>query len=334
MPFFAKPRALLVVISTAVACAFFTPRSARACSPVVECRQPVRTFGDKTFIPGNLIYFKVLVDEPGPLTLRKADGSVVPSSIRTIGTDRVFAPNESVAPDETLTLEYTAECPDPDVLKPKTLRYTFKTRPSGTPEMGPIGLAIQERGVANPDEKSGGAPFVRVRNWGPDRNGDLYHLIDTYARVEGGGSLSPRFGLYEMASSCAHKEPQRDGCGHVYEYPPGTHRVVVTTTVIGAEQQPAPAMLDVTISCDAPPSCDVEPSTSEQSPSNRDGGEAANGESSSGTSSDRPVIIDEIEEQKSDGCSVRAGQRGQTLSLLTLLSGSLLLAGMRRRKRA
>jgi hypothetical protein len=56
-----------------------------ACSVALTCTPPVRLFGENAQVPGNLIYFKVLEDNPGMLILRKSDGTPIAASIRQIG---------------------------------------------------------------------------------------------------------------------------------------------------------------------------------------------------------------------------------------------------------
>lgn len=68
-------------------------RPAASCSR--RCSDaPVRLFPAVAEVPGNLIYFKVLVADPGRLQLVTVGGQSVPANVRRIGDDRVFAPEQ------------------------------------------------------------------------------------------------------------------------------------------------------------------------------------------------------------------------------------------------
>ena len=59
---------------------------------------------------GNLVYFQVLAEDPGPLALRTAAGDAIAASIRTLGSDRVFAPEAPLPENTSLVLEYRESC--------------------------------------------------------------------------------------------------------------------------------------------------------------------------------------------------------------------------------
>src|SRR5689334_1475284 len=73
--------------------------SAQACT--LPCEASV-AFPSVRSIPANLISFKVAVDEPGTLSLAKADGEPIATHIVMRGGERIFEPVEPPAAGQGL----------------------------------------------------------------------------------------------------------------------------------------------------------------------------------------------------------------------------------------
>jgi hypothetical protein len=224
---------------------------ASACSPPL-CPSPVR-LAPTHYLPGNLIYFQISGDDPAAIALRTADGEPVAASIRTIGADRVFAPEQPIAEGTQLVLEYSLECLSGP--SPGTLQQTFEfmaTAP-GEIELNPAQLVIEEIGVRYPDTDNE-AGFVRVRHAPGDANGNASSLmIHTYT-IDGiptSGQANGSPGLVEVIAPC-HQPiagAQIDTCGTFIRAPAGLHTVEVSTHIVGATTQPGPVRLEVDVQC-------------------------------------------------------------------------------------
>src|SRR6187399_1877938 len=92
----ALPAWIRVAGPTLLGCAVLKLASpAEACS-IPICTTPVRLpTGGR--MAGDHFYFKVIDVDPGVLSLRTAEGEPIAASIRTIGNDRVFAPEQPLA---------------------------------------------------------------------------------------------------------------------------------------------------------------------------------------------------------------------------------------------
>src|SRR5690606_15209219 len=204
---------------------------------------PVRAFGEASAIPANLIYFKIEVADPGPLSLRTADGTPVAASIRTVGGDRVFAPDEAVEPGTELVLEYEASCVGETPSMPLT--YAFMVDEPADVELRPAELQIAEQGVAYPGLTNNEAAFFRLRYYPPDANGAALHLMDHTATVDGKPfRVSIRGGvpMVEVSTGCLPvlQDYVQDTCGWFHAVPPGEHTVEVRSTIVGQTSQPDP----------------------------------------------------------------------------------------------
>jgi hypothetical protein len=222
---------------------------ASACSR--ECRAPVRVFERDTQVPANLIRFKVLVAEPGPLELRAADGSVVAASIQVIGNDRVFAPDAPPAPGQHLTLHYQMDCTAPVVgARPDFIPWTlpFVVRGPGDMHLEPTALTVAERGI---DYFGGRGPsmFVRYHLLPPDRNGQAHHLTDTTWTIDGRPLSASVANTIRSYCQPAELEWSPDTCGNYGAVPPGKHVLEGVTRIVGVDQQFV-SELEVDTSCD------------------------------------------------------------------------------------
>lgn len=238
--------------------------TAHACSPALpSCQPPVRLFPVDA-VPGDRIYFKTLVDTPGELTLRDAEGRLIEADVRMIGGDRVFAPRMPVAPGKTLTLTYTTVCPGgtQPPLTPSKQTFKFTTFASdGTPGLTPAAVLYEVGtrlpGTANPER------FVHVAYDSPASPAD-WHLQNIFIKVDGKGYAasggpwwSEGAALWnsnlELRTRCNQTQPVIDSCGSVSSFANGKHEVEIWSTIVGAGEQPH-AKLTVELACDSAPS--------------------------------------------------------------------------------
>lgn len=226
---------------------------ASACS-LPQCQSPLR-LPPAPYLPGNLVYFPIVGDDPAELALRTAEGEPIAASIRTIGGDRVFAAEQPIAEGTQLVLEYSLQCygePPPETL-PQT--FEFMTSVHSELEFNPGRLEIEETGVKYPGH-DGETSFVRVRHWPGESNGDTSLLMDHTFTVDGQPTWLLQLngvGLVEVPVACRPQvaEAVTDSCGMLHSLPPGVHTVQVSTHVIGATTQPEPMSLEVDVSCPA-----------------------------------------------------------------------------------
>lgn len=224
---------------------------ASACS-LPQCPSPVN-LPPAPYLPGNLVYFQITADDPAEIALRTAEGEPIAASIRTIGTDRVFAPEQPIAEGTQLVLEYSLQCyGDP---QPQTLPQTFEFMASAAVELAfnPGRLEVEEVGVRQPG-RDGETSFVRVRHWPGESNGDTSLLMTHTAEVDGVPASPLQLNgldLIEVPVACRPRvsDSMRDPCGNLFTLPPGVHTVEVSTHVVGATTQPEPVSLQVEVQC-------------------------------------------------------------------------------------
>lgn len=230
---------------------------ARACGDApAMCQLPVRLFPSLGPVPSNLVYFKVLVDEPGELTLRTQDGSVIPASIRTVGHDEVFAPDASVASGLSLELEYTTICPP--FLEPQQEIYTFSTTDQMEIGLQAPALEVYEQGVRYPGLYGNESVFARLHYYPPAADASAVHLMDHFVTVDGygyphsGDDLMP---TVDIQAQCLPESkeisPGSGSCGWIASFGTGVHHVVAWSTVVGDGDEPEKAELDVDLDCSA-----------------------------------------------------------------------------------
>lgn len=287
-----------------------------------ECLAPVQ-LPPGAELPGNMLYFKLLVDDPGELSLHTAAGVPVAAAIRSVASDRVFVPDAAVVAGTELVLEYTSDCG-------VRSSYAFLAAPHGALELRPAALVIDEQGVMSPGQP-GELSFVRLQYYSPDANGVGYALMSQRFTLDGDPAPLVHVGskdLIEVAAACnpSADQPQIGNCGIVRSVAPGVHRVVATTTIVGQETQPEPVALDVTVSCPG------------QDAANADGSSADLGEDLI-----EPVVLgpragDEAHAAAARGCALAAGsvsKRGTRDVVARMGLLALLLAGaVRARRRA
>jgi hypothetical protein len=239
------PRLLLTLCM--VGAALLVPRSVLACSRVLACEAPVRLFPEGGPVPGNLIYFKLKVAEPGALTLRSSDGRVVPASIRTIGMDRVFAPDADVPSDLQLELEYTSVCPLG--LQPTQTTFAFSTAPAQPLEIPTPTLSVEERGESRDHGAAYGvlAASVSLQYKAVCKTCSAAHLTDThFDGDEGWGQITGD--SIELLTSCEGLQIDNSCTGYVLA-PPGNYLVKAWSTVVGESEPPTRTVREVELRC-------------------------------------------------------------------------------------
>jgi hypothetical protein len=240
------PRLLLTL--ALLGAALLIPRSAFACSKGLGCEPPVRLFPEGAPVPGNLIYFKLKAAEPSVLTLRSSDGRSVPASIRSIGMDRVFAPDADVAPDLRLELEYTPICPQGP--QPTQARFAFTTAPAQPLEIPTPTLSVVDRAEATDHGGAHGvlAAGVSLRYAAVCKTCSAAHLTDTHFDGDEGWGHVSEHGI-DLLTGCEGLQVNNSCTGDALA-PPGNYVVRAWSTVVGESKPPARAVREVELRCD------------------------------------------------------------------------------------
>lgn len=244
--------ARLLPLAMLFLCSWGAPLGARAdtCAEQLACVVPVRLFPEGMAIPGNSIYFKVASFPRPALELRTDDGELVPSSMRMIGSDLVFAPDAELPAGLSLALVYTTVCPYEAGLGPGPQQETFAftTR-------APMAIRVPDEGELTAygagreelDDPAGSV--IAAAEYRPPYDESVAHLLTHHATIDSypvGFSASDDDALIVKAvSSCEVKGPMSESCGP-YEVDFGRHRIAAWTTVVGAETQPHGSTVTVT----------------------------------------------------------------------------------------
>lgn len=237
---------------------FADVEAARACS-TAACGPPVRLAGME-FVPGNLVYFEITAENPAAMTLRTAAGEPIPASIRTIGNDRVFAPDAPIPPETDVVLEYEESCHSSSTQPPGRGEFAFRTIEHRPVTFQPGHLFVDEYGVAAPGQGLERA-FVRVKL---QPMADAEHLMRHALSIDGHPLTAwPLFGSAWQASVDTYcleeySDIYFDSCGGVSHVPEGRHTLILTSKIIGHDVPLEPLTLEVETRCpsadaDAPP---------------------------------------------------------------------------------
>jgi hypothetical protein len=249
-------------VGAAAVALFADVEAARACL-TAACGSPVRLAGME-FVPGNLVYFEITAENPAAMTLRTAAGEPIPASIRTIGNDRVFAPDAPIPPETDVVLEYVESCHSSSTQPPGRGEFAFRTFEHLPITFQPARLFVQEYGVAAPGQGPGQHAFVRVKLQ-PMADYAAEHLMRHQLSIDGHPSTAwPLFGStwqVSVDSYCLERMPPGiffDSCGGVSHVPLGRHTLVLTSQIIGHDVPLEPLTLEVETRCptadaDAPP---------------------------------------------------------------------------------
>jgi hypothetical protein len=225
------------------------PERAQACTTVLTCNAPVRLFPPAASVPGNLIYFKVLVAEPGELVLRAGDGSVIPSSIRTIGSDRVFAPEAEVPAGEHVELIYTSACPPGASFPPSRQVFPFITSAAQPMELPKPSLTLADQGKTNqhPWAMNSTVGYVVLSYQASCTTCSAAHLTDNKFQVNGGTGPA-RVGELELLTSCEGLQVNNSCTGDLFAQA-GHYDVEAWSDVVGAPTPPEHVQRDFNLNC-------------------------------------------------------------------------------------
>lgn len=244
------PRLWLVLCGLGAALVLaLVPGPAFACSQVPTCAPPVRLFPEGARVPGNLVYFKVTAADPGVLTLRASDGRVVPASIRTIGLDRVFAPDADLPPHQRLELEYSTVCPLPVGPQPAQGRFAFTTSEPQPLEMPTprLTLEVLDEDSDHPAAHGIAAAYATLKYEAICQSCSAAHLTDThFGGHEGWGHV--RQDRIDLLTTCEGLQVADSCTGEAFA-PPGRYKVEAWSSVVGAPREPAHAVREVELQC-------------------------------------------------------------------------------------
>lgn len=293
------------------------PLPARACTPD-PCPDPVRTFGEHGYVPGNLVRFPLRAGvDPSQLNLelRTADGELVPASVQGDEQARFFAADSTMPPDTELVLSYTRVCNQwAEVPGPETVEYAFSTFAAEPVELVPPELTLSEQGQMFPGPGFPEHVFKRYRLYTGVNPSVAGHITELSATVDG-----MRIGIDErgaepvltLTANCEQTEPVSvDSCGGGGPLSPGKHILEIHSRVLGEAPRPT-VTLEVELECGVR-SCTAEPPM--------EGGASGAGS----------AAMDDDANASSSGCSAAPLGRSSSSGALGLAIGLLAMIARRR----
>ena len=315
----------------------YTPPAGACSGP--ECTAPVR-LPALAWLPGNLVNFQVLAQDPGVLTLRTAAGEPIAASIRTLGADRVFAPEAAIPADTDVVLEYRASCFDGPASATST--FSFVTMAAAAIELRPAQLTLEEKGFLY----AGGevaAAFVRLRHEGPVANSQALALSSSQAWVDADDHQQLQGAQVEIVAPCGSTAAlDIDTCNPPLWVDPGAHSVEVRTHLVGQATQPEPARLEVDLRCPASTpaavagndagASDVGQAGSPGSGDAREDGGSGPPGAQEPQGGDVTALPPPASSRKAAGCSLGHPETSGGTQLLASLSMALAALGARRRR--
>lgn len=207
-------------------------------------------------VPGNLVYFKVLAAQPGRLELVTARGGRVPSGIRSIGPDRVFAPEKPLPAGQELVLHYQQHCSG----KLTDRKQAFRTGPSAQPQLRGAALQITEQGTRYPGDARNESRFYRVQYYPPEETAVATHLLETTFRLDGRAleleKPFPEMPILLIEAWCNAEWATAwhvDSCGRLHHVPAGEHTLTADSHLIGHDQTIAAVSTRLTFDCGVSP---------------------------------------------------------------------------------
>lgn len=239
----------------------------QACS-LDPCPAPVRLFGRDAVVPGNLVYFQLLggqhvegeLQSLVPLTLETAQGEPIPASVRSIGHDRVFAPDQPIPAETRVVLRYQLACRFAPEVEGDVRVYEFTTSEAVTDfVLGKPSLTVTDEGV-NANDRA----FVKLRYDLGATSAALSHLIDWDPAIDDvAGSLRAAAFSTEVSTFCEEKEElSLDSCDGIDFVPEGKYTIRAKATIVGfddlqeistdVETRCAPATPDDDVDADLP----------------------------------------------------------------------------------
>lgn len=236
-----KKSLLGLTLVTAFGALALSPNLASACSGEERCDPSVRLFDSKKPIPGNMVRFKVINSDP-TLKLRDADGKVVPASVRKLGDDLVFAPDEELPAGLELTLEYKPICPSDQVMAPGSFSFTTSAPAAFSDGVGT--LKVMDRGLLIEVEEPA---VVLELGYQPPDFGASAHLIQYHASIDGievpvrpnGNKLQ-----FDVRTICARpNDTLFTSCNTFTSVPLGDHELKAWSTRVGESGRLAEASI-------------------------------------------------------------------------------------------
>jgi hypothetical protein len=322
----------LTFLGLAVTAAVGHAAPARACSPGCQTSVAVPSVGS---LPGNLVSFKVLLDDPETLSLATAGGDAIATHIVTRGGERMFEPVEPLAAGSNLVLTYS-ECPGSGRLA----EYAFTTGERSEIELRPSELAVAERTVLYPDRGDEAIAVVRLSYTSPDALGSAGHLVEHSATIDGHPIFFSKT-IDGVASIDVHTVCRENisgftpgMCGGLYSVPPGRHVVEVQSHFFGATTDPSPVQLTVETVCPG----DVQLTADEEQSSVDQASDTGSGSSNTVTATTAVEDVGEaVADVDTDPTSSGPSASGCTLGSSSASGGAVALAGvllvMARRRR-
>lgn len=287
-------------------------------------------------MPSNLVSFKVTLDNPETLGLATAGGDSIPTHIVTLAGDRLLEPVEPLAAGSDIVLTYTI-CPGTGAVR----EYAFTTDEPSDIELRPSELDVLERGVLYPDLGDQAVAFVRLRYTSPDARGNVGHLFEHRATVDGQPAFVTNtdgvLGV-EVHTVCNQytQDFTRGMCGSLYSVPPGRHVVEVQSHLLGEAEDPDPVQLTIETRCPRDVDLGVDSATSAS-------GDGVNVDDISPDGPNPNAILEglgETETSDVDADSTNSGSRASGCALrrpnaagATGALGLLLVLARRRRNR-
>jgi hypothetical protein len=203
-----------------------------------------------------LVYFKVLAAQPGRLELVSAKGGRVPASIRSIGSDRVFAPEKPLPAGQELVLHYQQHCSG----KLTDQKQVFRTGPPAQPKLRAAALQITEQGTRYPGDARNESRFYRVRYYSPEETAVANHLLETTFRIDGRQleleKPFPEMPIVLIEAWCNAEWATGwhvDSCGRLHHVPVGEHTLTVDSHLVGYDETVAPVSTRLTFDCAVSP---------------------------------------------------------------------------------
>lgn len=229
-----------------------TPAPARACVTVPTCQSPLRIFPTTENIPGNLVFFRVLTQQPFSATLRALDGTPIPAEVRQIGGDPVFAPLADLPAGLDVQLLYEDVCPagvSASLPPPLHRSFTFRTGPVAELTTSAPSLSYAGRDI----EGDLATTFVGVSA----PSAATAHLTDIVATVsnQGGGEVQAmpvsNDGMIALPISCSEPDLVAvNSCTGITQFGAADYMVAARFSVVGVSEQPTSAKLPVTLACE------------------------------------------------------------------------------------
>jgi hypothetical protein len=188
------------------------------------------------------LYFEVLVEQPRELVLRDvATGARIPTSIRTLGNARVFAPDATLTPGQEVELLATTDCETT-----MARRYTL-TQAVARDGSAPLVTALAQGLRETDGEPRTTYSFVELSylaKGSPESQTDVSVMVDGRAFWSLYGA--PQAQSFAVRAYC--NGAFDEVCGRQGSWEPGRHTVTIETKVVG--QAPRVQSLEVDLDCD------------------------------------------------------------------------------------